>query len=94
MKKKWSTEKKWESSRKEILFEKWLKENGFAITGYREYMESVDYRIEKDGIVGEYKVANTNAQSADPTIKAFETYWKILVENDAVKKEMEARKVE
>ncbi|MBP3197031.1 MAG: hypothetical protein J6N21_08510 [Butyrivibrio sp.] len=60
MKKKWTLERQYDKSRREILFESRLKKDGFAIEGYREYSSKTDLLISKDGIKMEYSLYNEN----------------------------------
>ena len=74
MKRKWTTEKRWESSRAQKYFENYLEENGYEITGYQEYTYFNKYRIRKDNMEVEYQIY-TDAVAGKITIQCFEDYW-------------------
>lgn len=59
MKKKWSTERKWDANKVEERFEELLKENGYTMKGIKEFATKTDYLIEKDGIKVEWCIWRT-----------------------------------
>lgn len=91
MKKKWYTERKWESNGLEIEFEKLLKENGFNVVGLKEYMSKTDYLIEKDGIRCEFTIQHIDNKKRRATLcyKNFIEYYNIKVEYERLKSQVE-----
>ena len=75
-KKKWSAKQDYELTKGQAKFEQYLNDNGYQITGYRYYNSFNEYRIEKDGIVGEYRFFNGNIDYKY-FILAFEDWWNL-----------------
>ena len=84
MRKKWTTEKKWESSKSQKYFEKYLNDNGYKITGYQEYISFTKYKIQKDNMEIEYQIYN-DAVVGKTMVKCFEDYWNTCAEYHQLK---------
>jgi hypothetical protein len=89
MNKKWYTERKWETNKTEIRFEKLLKENGFNIVGIKEFMSKTDYLIEKEGVECTFAVYHTDNKPSRGNLcfDSFVNYFDIKCKYENLKKE-------
>ena len=82
-KRRWSAERKWSPSETEALFERLVKEHGYKVKAYREYLSKTDFLLEKDGFEFEWYYAEPHTTT--PITKAATKYVDFLIdrlEND------------